>query len=191
MITADRMRIEAALAYVEETLERSRSAEIVRPDQNGAFPGSRLHGLLRGESLLVVPDTNVLLCDIGHFFRTGRRTVLASAANNGALRLFCAQHVHEEVYRHSEEWAPKYGATRSEYLALWAREYLPLMRTIDQGDLPPRTSRPVGAGANRCARSIQGRAFGYPCDRSGCLLPHKGSRRALRGVRRQSGGERA
>jgi hypothetical protein len=145
VITPDRTRIEAALAYVEESLERSRSAEIDRPDQNGAFPGSRLHGLLRGESLLVVPDTNVLLSDIGHFFRTGMRTVLASAANNGAIRLFCAQHVHEEVYRHSEERAPKYGATRSEYLALWAREYLPLMRTIDEGDLPAELLAPAAS----------------------------------------------
>lgn len=136
MITPDRTRIEAALAYLAETQERNRSAEIARPDPYGAFPGSWLNGLLRGESLLVVPDTNVLLGDIGHFFETGRRTVLGSAANSGALRLFCAQHVHDEVYQHSEERAPKYGATRSEYLDLWAREYLPLMRTMDAGELP-------------------------------------------------------
>jgi predicted nucleic acid-binding protein len=136
VITPDRTRIEAVLAHIDETHERNRSAEIVRPDPYGAFPGSWLNGLLRGESLLVVPDTHVLLGDIGRFFKTGRRTVLVSAANSGALRLFCAQHVHDEVYRHSEEWAPKYRATRSEYLDLLAREYLPLMRTIDGGDLP-------------------------------------------------------
>jgi hypothetical protein len=129
-------RAEAIQALVLDAHTRNRTTPIIRPDPNGAFQGSWLSGLLRGESLLVVPDTNVLLGDIGHAFSTGRRTVLISAANSGAFRLFCAQHVHEEIIKHSEEWAPRYGATRSEYLDLWAREYLPLMRTIEAGELP-------------------------------------------------------
>jgi hypothetical protein len=129
-------KVDAIRGYIRNAHAQSEIAPVVYPDQNGAFPGSFFNGLLRGESLLVVPDTNVLLGDIGRAFRTGRRTVLISAANSGALRLFCAQHVHEEIIDHSEEWAPRYGATRSAYLDLWDKEYLPQMRTVEASDVP-------------------------------------------------------
>ena len=74
--------------------------------------------------------------DIGHACRRGRRTALITGANSGALRLFCAQHVLDEVLEHSEAWASALKVPHDMYLARWADEYLPLIRTIQKDGLP-------------------------------------------------------
>ena len=89
------------LSYVHES---SRAAEIDGPNEYGAFPGTWL-GMFLGESLLIVPDTNILRQDIDSAVKANRRGVLVSAANSGVFRLICAEHVIAEVQRQLREWA--------------------------------------------------------------------------------------
>ncbi len=83
------------------------SREPIRlPSLNGAFPEDFLL-----QPPPVVPDANRLRNDILYACRHGRRTVLVTAANAGLLRLFCAQHVVDEVVGHSAEWAEGSGVS--------------------------------------------------------------------------------
>lgn len=115
---------------------------IRRPDQCGAFPTWWIEGLF-GESLLVVPDANVLRNDIVRACRKNQRTVLITAANAGSLRLFCAEHVLEEVSRHAKEWANQTDIPHQTYVARWTDEYLPLIRTVDANGLPLSILSPI------------------------------------------------
>ncbi len=99
------------------------------PDPGGAFPGDVL---LRPPPVVV--DANVLRNDILYACRTGRRTVLVTAANAGFLRLFCAEHVYEEVIEHGGEWAADGQVTRDVFLRRWLLEYLPLIRVVPIGE---------------------------------------------------------
>ena len=81
-------------------------APIRFPGPGGAFSATML---LRP---LIVGDTNVLRNDIRRACRTGQRTVLVTAANAGLLRLFCAEHVYEEVIEHSGDWTATGPVTR-------------------------------------------------------------------------------
>lgn len=106
------------------------SREPIRfPSLNGAFP----------EDFLlppppVVPDANRLRDDILYACRHGRRTVLVTAANAGLLRLFCAQHVVDEVVEHSVEWTEQSGVSQTLFLRRWLLEYLPVIRVIPLDD---------------------------------------------------------
>ena len=68
---------------VAEMHKYSTVAPIRFPDPGGAFTGDIL---LRPPPVVV--DANVLRNDILYACRTGRRTVLVTAANAGFLRLF-------------------------------------------------------------------------------------------------------
>jgi hypothetical protein len=81
-----------------------------------------------------VVDANILRNDIRRACRTGQRTVLVTAANAGLIRLFCAQHVHDEVIEHSGEWTATGPVTRNDFLRAWLLEYLPLIRVVPIGD---------------------------------------------------------
>jgi hypothetical protein len=59
-------------------------------DAAGAFPDANYGGLIRQESLVVVPDTNILLEDIADSCERGKRLVLVTATNTGAIRLICS-----------------------------------------------------------------------------------------------------
>ena len=59
-----------------------------------------------------------------------QRTILCSAANSGVLRLFCAEHVVEEVYRHAGEWATTQGLDPVAVEALWETSSLPVLRCV-------------------------------------------------------------
>ena len=74
-------------------------APIRFPGPEGAFPADIL---LRPPPVVV--DANVLRNDIRRACRTGQRTVLVTAANAGFIRLFCAEHVYDEVIEHSGDW---------------------------------------------------------------------------------------
>ena len=100
------------------------------PYESGAFPDGGYGALLHGEGLIVVPDTNILLQDLAQSCRAQRRLTLVNAANVGALRLFCAEHVVDEMYEHIAEDAPRLGIPYEELLARWEDEYRPLLRVI-------------------------------------------------------------
>jgi predicted nucleic acid-binding protein len=99
------------------------------PGAEGAFPGDVL---LRPPPVVV--DANVLRNDILRACRTGRRTVLITAANAGLLRLFCAEHVYREVIEHSGDWTAEGPITRDVFLRRWLFEYLPLIRVVLVGE---------------------------------------------------------
>ena len=101
---------------VAEMHKYSTVAPIRFPDPGGAFTGDIL---LRPPPVVV--DANVLRNDILYACRTGRRTVLVTAANAG-LRLFCAEHVYEEVIEHSSDWAAegRSPVTRSSAGGCWS-----------------------------------------------------------------------
>jgi hypothetical protein len=107
-------------------------APIRFPDPDGAFPGDFL---LRPPPVVI--DANVLRNDILRACRTGKRTVLVTAANAGLFRLFCAEHVYGEVIEHSGDWTAEGPVTREVFLREWLLEYLPLIRVVrfDEGQL--------------------------------------------------------
>ncbi len=114
---------------VTEMHKSSAIAPIRFPDSPGAFPG---------DVLLcpppVVVDANVLRNDIRRACRTGQRTVLVTAANAGLLRLFCAEHVYQEVIEHSGDWTAGGPVSRDAFLRRWLLEYLPLIRVVPLGE---------------------------------------------------------
>jgi predicted nucleic acid-binding protein len=99
------------------------------PGPEGAFPGDIL---LRPPPVVV--DANILRNDILRACRTGRRTVLVTAANAGLVRLFCAEHVYREVIEHSGGWTAEGPVGRDAFLRRWLLEYLPLMRVVPVGE---------------------------------------------------------
>lgn len=102
---------------VAGTRKDSAVAPIRFPDPQGAFPGDIL---LRPPPVVV--DANVQRNDILRACRTGQRTVLVTAANAGLFRLFCAQHVYDEVIEHSGEWTAGGPVTRGAFLRRWLLE---------------------------------------------------------------------
>lgn len=109
--------------------QASAVAPIRFPGLEGGFPGDIL---LRPPPVVV--DANVLRNDILRACRTGKRTVLVSAANAGCIRLSCARHVYDEMVEHSGDWAAKGLVTRNDFLRAWLLEYLPLIRVVTVGD---------------------------------------------------------
>lgn len=107
------------------------------PDERGAFPAShgRAWGLVTEGVPPVVLDANPLRGDVFRACRSGR-TVLTTAANAGALRLFAAPHVVEEVAEHAERWSWESGdISLAAFQARWEEEYLPLVRVVDDEQL--------------------------------------------------------
>ena len=104
-------------------------APIRFPGPQGAFPEDIL---LRPPPVVV--DANVLRNDILRACRTGQRTVLVTAANAGLIRLFCAEHVYDEVIEHSGDWTADGPVTRDDFLRAWLLEYLPLIRVVPIGE---------------------------------------------------------
>src|SRR5665811_1626531 len=87
---------------------RNALAPIHRPDEQGAFVSSTLACATLGRGVPpIVADANRLRENILYTCRTGRRTVLITAANAGATRIFCASHVLEEVAEHAREWTDR------------------------------------------------------------------------------------
>ena len=102
------------------------AAPIQGPDvQSGSFPDSMLPDVPP-----VVPDTNILRADLIYACRNSVRTVLVNAANAQFLRLYCAQHVVDEISEHSLEWACREGVSHDDFMRRWEHEYLPLIRVV-------------------------------------------------------------
>ncbi len=121
--------------YLAHAHGEARTAEINGPDEQGAFPGTWLD-VLFDEPIVIVPDTNVLRQDIDSACRRNGRGTLIAAANSGAFRLICAEHVIDEVERHLEEWAHYQNALVDAYVGRWNNEYLPLLHVV-RGEGPP------------------------------------------------------
>lgn len=116
---------------------RNSTAAIEFPLAQGVFPGAFFV-----QPLLVVPDANILRNDILHACSCNQRTVLVTAANSGLLRLFCAQHVVDEVLEHAGEWTKGYGISRETFLDRWITEYLPVIRVVSSRDITPALLSP-------------------------------------------------
>jgi predicted nucleic acid-binding protein len=128
----------AALSVLDHMValghDRSRRAPIVGVNAHGVFPSTPgFNTLTLGDRVPpVVPDTNLLSRDVGYAARKKARTVLVNAANSGALRLLCPTHVSAEIVSHAAEFCDQMGISSAAYLATWRRDYLPLMRVIDE-----------------------------------------------------------
>lgn len=122
----DRVReaVHAALKAAHE--QQASSAPIVAADENGAFPAAPVPLVFP-----VVIDAMMLRDQILRLARTGRRTVLVSAANGGVLRIFCAPHVFQEVEEHRDEWARSRHLGPTKVRAAWEETVLPLLRCVD------------------------------------------------------------
>lgn len=115
----------AVFGQLRQTHGRNAAAPIVGPDDLGRFPH------VGAAPRPVVLDANRLYQDLRPACRNDRRTVLVSAANAGAIRLFCARHVVDEFYEHADEWADKAEIDRGVFMRRWASEYAPLLRVVD------------------------------------------------------------
>jgi predicted nucleic acid-binding protein len=127
--------------HVADFLARTHAEHAVAPvryaDRSGAFLESVLE-VLFGDALPIVPDANVLRANIGRACRDGHRPVLITGANTGTFRLFCAEHVLEEVAEHSERWASEFKIPPEAYVGCWREHFLPhirLVKTTKLGDL--------------------------------------------------------
>jgi hypothetical protein len=58
-----------------------------------------------------------------------------TGANTGTFRLFCADHVVEEVREHSERWAFEMGIPYNAYVECWNQSLLPHLRLVDTSGL--------------------------------------------------------
>lgn len=138
---------------VRSSHARSKSRPIVMADEFGCF-GSALLPIV----LPVVVDANFLRDELLADVRRSTRTVLANASNTGVLRMFCAQHVVDEVNNDLTEWALSAGLDPVATQRVWEATYQPLLRCVDPV-LPaasssqvrrsdsPRSQLPVTRGA--------------------------------------------
>jgi hypothetical protein len=108
---------------------RSAKEPIVFPSAHGAFSDSYFV-----PPPPVVPDASRLRNDILYACRNEQRTTLVTAANAGLFRLFCAQHVVDEVVEHSADWTDGSPVSRTAFLRRWVREYLPVIRVVRSDD---------------------------------------------------------
>lgn len=112
-------------SVLKETHRANSLKPIQLPNLAGVFPSSV------SDVLPVVVDANTLRNDILHSCkRDGELTTLVNAANSGLLRLFCAEHIIEEVYEHSQEWAASGGVPEEVFRSCWGDTYLPQLRVV-------------------------------------------------------------
>lgn len=130
-LVSDPSSIEAGIELIlHSSISAAIMAPIRYPDNHGAFPIAEwpMSGYLVPP---IVVDANVLRNDILYSCRKDRRTTLVAATNAGSLRMFCAEHVIEEVNEHSPRWAREGSIDGALFLNRWQDEYLPLVRCVD------------------------------------------------------------
>jgi hypothetical protein len=101
------------------------------PDPSGVFLGKLL-----ADVPPVVVDANWLRNDIKYACRNDQRTTLINVANEGLVRLFCCQHVIDEVVEHASEWTFGSEVSQESFLHRWLVEYLPLLRVLQDDQVP-------------------------------------------------------
>jgi predicted nucleic acid-binding protein len=109
------------------------SAPLRLPSEQGVFPDARI-----AQPLCVILDAHWLGFDLNYACARNQRTALVTAANQQLIRLFCAQHVADEIVEHVEAWS--INARRSvpvaDFLRRWHREYLPMLRVVPDDAVP-------------------------------------------------------
>jgi predicted nucleic acid-binding protein len=118
----------------------SASRELRLPSAEGVFPPAFMV-----QPLPVVPDANWLRNDIRYACLHNRRIVLVNAANDQFLRVFCAEHVIQEVIEHSREWAATATApvSHGDFMSRFRNEYLPVIRVVPDDGVPPTWLSPA------------------------------------------------
>jgi predicted nucleic acid-binding protein len=109
--------------------ERNATSPIEGPDENGVLREPFFSSWL-GDALPIVVDANILRHEIGRTCRTGKRTILVTGANARAFRLFCADHVLDEVAAHGPKWAAAMNIEAAAFASAWDSTYLPLIRRV-------------------------------------------------------------
>jgi hypothetical protein len=125
--------VAAVHVMLRATHERNAAAPLHRPT-NGAFPSA-----IRVRPRPVVLDTHWLAKDVHYACVHETRTTLVTAANQQAVRIFCAQHVIDEVLRRHELWSVGHArapVSAEVFLHRWREGYLPLIRTVPDDGIP-------------------------------------------------------
>lgn len=125
--------IEALQATLHAAHVKSSKEPIIFPSAEGAFADNAFFV----SPTPVVVDANILRNDILYACRRNQRTVLVTAANAQLLRLFCAQHVVDEVREHAEKWTDGPKVSQAAFLDRWIFEYLPVIRVVQTDDIIP------------------------------------------------------
>jgi hypothetical protein len=112
---------------------RASVAALEAPSADGVFPAA---GIVQPRPL--VGDTRFLGGDVGYACRNGRRTTLLTATNAQVFRLFCAQHVVEEVVEHHGLWSghERTTVTSAQFLERWHQEYQRMIRVVPGDGIP-------------------------------------------------------
>ncbi len=121
---------------VSDGLRRRHLESAAAPLRAAGDIGSWADGvLLHREPLTIVVDANVLHDDILYACRKRQRTTLITAANEGGLRIYAAEHVIREVHRDTEEWCEGKCDPRA-FRECFARDYLPRIQVLPDGTIP-------------------------------------------------------
>lgn len=123
--------VHSSLKFIHQ---QNSTRAIEGPDPLGGFPSAWWHPVLLGGVPPIVVDANIFRSDIAYACKYQRRTVLITGANSGYFRLFCAEHVLREVFKHGERWANEKALSPKDYFERWESEYLPLIRVVKNAD---------------------------------------------------------
>lgn len=136
--TAPPSTIGIGIRYMLSQAHSQSSVEPVRyPDPAGAFSSDLLMVVPP-----VVPDACTLRDDLLYSAGRDTRTVLVNAANGGLFRLFCAEHVINEVFKHSGDWTEGKQVSQEAFLRRWLTDYLPVIRVLPDDAIPDELLTP-------------------------------------------------
>lgn len=109
------------------------SAPLHPPSEYGVFPDAILT-----QPLCAILDAHWLGFDVNYACAKNQRTALITAANQQLIRLFCAQHVVDEIVEHVEAWSVNAGRSVpvENFLRRWFEEYLPVLRVVPDDAIP-------------------------------------------------------
>lgn len=110
------------------------------PSGDGVFPAAAIV-----EPRPLVGDTRFLGGDVGYACRKGQRTTLVATTNSQVFRLFCAQHVVDEVVEHHGLWSghERTTVTPAQFLERWHDEYRCVIRVVPDDGIPLEWFSPV------------------------------------------------
>lgn len=112
---------------------RASAVALEAPSADGVFPPA---GIVQPRPL--VGDTRFLGGDVGYACRKGQRTTLITATNAQVFRLFCAQHVVDEVVEHHGLWSDheRTTVTSAQFMERWRQEHERMIRVIPDNGIP-------------------------------------------------------
>jgi predicted nucleic acid-binding protein len=119
------------------------------PSRAGVFPSTLL-----AEVPPVVVDANWIRNDVRYACLNSRRTTLVNVANEGLLRLFCSQHVIDEVIEHASEWTSNSEVSPDSFVRRWLTEYLPMLHVLQESDVPLGILAPDEMGRIELLRTL-------------------------------------